>query len=119
MVFSWSKIGFLIDAGGLEHVDIHKEPVEPREKRGRAVERARKDEDCAQLSCFGWASRRVCRFERKGIPCKYRHNLADQFREQKKIGEGRSGAAHMKPKAGVRTVPSVSASANGGGSGKG
>ena len=57
VVPTWAKIGIYIDAGGLEHFDIQKEPVAPDEKGGRAVTRARKDEDSAQLTCFGWASR--------------------------------------------------------------
>ena len=52
---TWAMIGTYIDAGGLEHVDIAKEPVAPREKGGRADKRARKNEDSAQLPCFGWA----------------------------------------------------------------
>ena len=51
VVPTWAKIVAYIDAGGLEHVDIHKEPVAPREKRGRAVKRGRKNEDSAQLLC--------------------------------------------------------------------
>ena len=119
MVPTWAKIGAYIDAGGLEHVDIHKEPVAPRDKEGRAVKRARKNEGSAQLPCFGWASRGGCRFERKGDPCKYRHDPTDKSREQKGSGGGASGASHKKPKAGVRTVPSASASGDGDGSGKG
>ena len=60
-----------------------------------------------------------CRFERKGDPCKYRHDPADKSREQKESGGGASGAAHKKPKAGVRAVPSASASENRYGGGKG
>ena len=116
---TWAKIGAYIDAGWQEHVDIHKEPVAPREKEGRAVKRARKDEDSAQLPCCGWASWGGCRFEPKGDPCKYRHDPTDKFREQKESGGGASGAAHKKPKTGVRTVPSASASGDGEGSGKG
>ena len=50
---TWTKIGAYIDAGELEHVDIHKDPVETREKGGRAVKRVCRDEDSAQLPCFG------------------------------------------------------------------
>ena len=119
MVPIWAKIWVYIGAGGLEHVDIHKEPVAPREKGGRAVKRARKDEDSVQLPCFGWASRGGCLFDRKGNPCKCRHDPTDKSCEQKETGGGASGAAHKKPKAGVRTVPSASASGDGDGSGKG
>ena len=49
VVPTWAKIGAYIDAGGLGHVDIHKEPVAPREKGGRAVKRARKDEGSASV----------------------------------------------------------------------
>ena len=114
-----AKVGVFIDAGGLEHVDIHKEEVAPREKEGRAVKRARKDEDSAQLPCFGWASRGGYWFERKGDPCKYRHDPTDKSREQKESGGGASGTAHKKPKAGVSTVLSASASGDGDGSGEG
>ena len=119
MVPIWAKIGAYIDSGGLEHGDVPKEPVVPREKGGRAVKRARGDKDSAQLLCFGWASRHGCRFERKGGPCKYGHDPADKFREKKESGRGASGTAHKKPKAGVRTVPSASASGDEDGSGKG
>ena len=34
VVPTWAKIGAYIDAGGLEHGDIYKEPVVPREKEG-------------------------------------------------------------------------------------
>ena len=118
VVPTWEKSGAYTDAGGLEHIDIHNEPVVPREKGGRAVKRARKDEDSAQLPCFSWTSRRECRFERKRDLCKYRHDPPDKFRKQKESGGGASGAAHKKPKAGVRTVPSASASGDGDGSGK-
>ena len=86
VVPTWAKIGAHIDADGLEHVDIHKEPVAPREKGGREVKRARKDEVSAQLPCFGWASREECRFEQKGDPCKYRHDPTDKSREQNESG---------------------------------
>ena len=115
----WAKFGAFIDAGGLEDVDIHKQPVAPREKGGRAVKRARRDEDSAQLPCFGWASRRGRRFERNDNPCKYRHDPADKFREQKESGGGASGAARKKPKADVRTVPSAFTTGDGDGSRKG
>ena len=80
---TWSKIAAYIDAGRLEHVDTHKDPVATREKGGRAVKRARRDTDCARLPCFGWASQCGCRFERKGDRCKYRHDPADKFRGEK------------------------------------
>ena len=83
---TWSKIAAYIDAGGLEHVDIHKDPVATREKGGCAVKRARRDTDSAQLPCFGWASQRGCRFEWKGDPCNYRHDPADKFRGEKQSG---------------------------------
>ena len=118
VVPTWEKVGACIDAGGLEHVDVHNEPVAPCERGGRAVKRARKDEDSAQLPCFGWVFRRGCQFERKGDPCKYRHDPADKFREQKDSGGGASGAAHKKTKAGVCTVLSASASEDGDGNGK-
>ena len=59
---------------------------------------------------FGWASQGGCRFKRKRNPFKYRHYPTDKSREQKESGGGASGAEHKKPKAGVRTVPSASAS---------
>ena len=60
-----------------------------------------------------------CRFKRKRDPCKYRRDSTGKSREQKESGGGANGAAHKKPKAGVRTVPSASASGDGDGSGKG
>ena len=118
VVPTWENIGANIDAGGPGHVDIHNEPVAPREKGGLSVKHARKDEDSAHLPCFGWAFRRGCRFERKGDPCKYRHDPADKFGEQKESGGGASEAAHKKPKPGVHTLPRASASGDGDGSGK-
>ena len=120
MAPTWAKIGAYNDAGGgLENGEIHKEQVVPREKGGGAVKRARRDDDPSQLPCFGWASRWGCRFERNGGPYKNRHDPADKFREQNESGGGACGAAHKKPKADVRTVPSASASGDGVGSGKG
>ena len=81
------------------------------------VKRTREDEDSAHLPFFGWASRRGCRFEQKGDPCKYRYDLAENVRKEKGIGEGASGAAHKKRKAGVRTVSIPPTSGDGDGSG--
>lgn len=63
VVPNWAKVGAYIDGG-----DIHKNPVAPHEKGRRAVERAHRDADYAQLPCFAWATQRGCRFERKGDP---------------------------------------------------
>ena len=90
---TWTKIGAYIDAGGLEHVDILKDPVATREKGGRTVHRAHRDADSAQLPCLGWASQRGCRFKRKGDPCRYRHDRAGKFQGEKQGGEGASGVA--------------------------
>ena len=71
-------IGADIDDGGLEHGDIHKEPVVHRAKGGHAVKRASRNKDSARISCFDWASRWGYRFERKGSPHKYRHHPVDK-----------------------------------------
>ena len=119
MVLTWAKIGIYIDAGGLEHVDIHKEPVAPREKGGRAVKRAPKNEDSAQLPCFGWASRGDAGSSEREIRASTATNRPTNTGNRKKSDGGAGWAAHKKPKAGVRTTPSASASGDGGGSGKG
>ena len=77
---------------------MYKKPVAPREKGMRAVKNAHKGEDSAQFPCLGWASRRGCRLERQGGPCKYRHDPADKFRAQKESGEGGSGVHTRKPR---------------------
>ena len=119
VVPTWAKIGVYSDAGGLEHVDIHKEPVAPRAKGGRASNvRARMKTPLSFRASVGPPGE-GCWFERKGDPCKYHHDPTDKSQEQKEGGGSASGAAHKKPKAGVRTVPSAAASGDGDGSGKG
>lgn len=41
----WVNINAYIDAGGLDHVDIHKDTVAHQQQGVRAVKRARRDED--------------------------------------------------------------------------
>ena len=62
VVPTWAKIRVYIDAGGLEHIDIHKDPEATRDRGGRADKRARGDGDAALQPCFGRYSQRACRF---------------------------------------------------------
>ena len=47
---TWTKVGVYNNAGRLAHIDIHQDPVAPREKGGRTVKCPRRDEDSARLT---------------------------------------------------------------------
>ena len=114
-----AKIRAYMDAGGLEHVDIHKGPVATRVKGGRAGKRARRDGDAVQQPCFGWSSHRDCLFLKKGEPCKFSHDPAYKFRGDKQAGGSASGAANKKAKAAGSAASAASTSGDGGGSSRG
>ena len=82
-------------------------------KEGALLKRARRDEDSAQLLCFGWTSQRGCGYGRKGNLCKVRHDPDVEFRGEKQRGGGASGAADKKVKTGAGTAPIASASGAG------
>ena len=70
---TWTKVGAYLDAGGLEHVDIHKDPVATREKEGvRLNARAGTQ---TPLSC-----RVLVEPSSVGDPCKYRHHPSVKFK---------------------------------------
>lgn len=97
VVPTWAKIRAFINAGGLANVEVHRSPSPRGENEERGRKRAHSDMVASRSKCRAWAGKRGCRFEIKGLSCKYKHDPAFKYRGDNQSGNsGSSGLGGRK-----------------------